>query len=120
MAARNAEESGVNDAFAIADHVFLLKYFLSSQSAILWMCVLFVMSTVFYWIGFFVKAEDNTALSVLVVYVHELWVALPAMALVGMAWISVANSLTVSAQLALPDWVRARGMAIYQTALMGG
>jgi Transmembrane secretion effector len=26
----------------------------------------------------------------------------------------------VSAQLALPDWVRARGMAIYQTALMGG
>ena len=62
----------------------------------------------------------QAALSVLVVYVHELWVALPAMALVGMAWISVANSLTVSAQLALPDWVRARGMAIYQTALMGG
>ncbi|HET9820923.1 MAG TPA: MFS transporter [Burkholderiaceae bacterium] len=59
-------------------------------------------------------------LSVLVVYAHELWVALPAMALLGMAWISVANSLTVSAQLVLPDWVRARGMAIYQTALMGG
>ena len=59
-------------------------------------------------------------LSLLVVYVHELWVALPAMALLGMAWISVANSLTVSAQLVLPDWVRARGMAIYQTALMGG
>jgi cytochrome c-type biogenesis protein CcsB len=47
---------------AQADSVFLLKYFLSSQSAILWMCVLFVMSTAFYWIGFFVKAEDNTAL----------------------------------------------------------
>jgi quinol monooxygenase YgiN len=42
------------------------------------------------------------------------------MALVGMAWISVANSLTISAQVALPDWVRARGMAIYQMALMGG
>ncbi len=53
-------------------------------------------------------------------YVHELWVALPAMALVGMAWISVANSLTVTAQMILPDWVRARGMAIYQTALMAG
>jgi MFS family permease len=39
---------------------------------------------------------------------------------VGMAWISVANSLTLSAQVALPDWVRARGMAIYQMALMGG
>jgi quinol monooxygenase YgiN len=37
-----------------------------------------------------------------------------------MAWISVANSLTVSAQLAMPDWVRARGMSIYQMGLMGG
>jgi quinol monooxygenase YgiN len=59
-------------------------------------------------------------LALLVVFVHELWVALPAMMLVGMAWISVANSLTMSAQLALPDWIRARGMAIYQMALMGG
>ena len=32
---------------------------------------------------------------------------------------SVANSLTVSAQMALPDWVRARGMSIYQMAVMG-
>jgi MFS family permease len=62
----------------------------------------------------------HAALSVLVVYVHTLWIALPAMALVGMAWISVANSLTVSAQAALPDWVRARGMSIYQMALMAG
>jgi MFS family permease len=62
----------------------------------------------------------HAALSVLIVYVHMLWIALPAMALVGMAWISVANSLTISAQVALPDWVRARGMATYQMALMGG
>ena len=47
------------------------------------------------------------------------WVAVPAMALGGMAWITVANSLSVSAQLALPDWVRARGMSIYQMAIMG-
>jgi cytochrome c-type biogenesis protein CcsB len=57
--------SRTSDAFgadlAQADKVFWLKYFLSSQSAILWMCVLFLMSTVFYWIGFFVKADDNTA-----------------------------------------------------------
>jgi MFS family permease len=46
-------------------------------------------------------------------------VAAGAMAVAGAAWISVANSLTVSAQLALPDWVRARGMSIYQMALMG-
>jgi MFS family permease len=62
----------------------------------------------------------QAALAALIVYVPELWLALPAMALVGMAWISVANSLTISAQMALPDWVRARGMSIYQMALMGG
>jgi len=38
---------------ARADNVFWLKYFLSSQSAILWMSVLFFMSTIFYWLGFF-------------------------------------------------------------------
>ncbi len=62
----------------------------------------------------------HAALSSLIVAVPEIWVALPAMLVMGMAWISVANSLTVSAQVAVPDWVRARGMAIYQTALMGG
>lgn len=46
-------------------------------------------------------------------------VAAAAMVVAGAAWISAANSLTVSAQLALPDWVRARGMSIYQMALMG-
>jgi cytochrome c-type biogenesis protein CcsB len=40
-------------SLARAESVFWLKYFLSSQSAILWMSVLFFMSTVFYWIGMF-------------------------------------------------------------------
>jgi MFS family permease len=62
----------------------------------------------------------HAAGSVLIVAVPEVWVALPAMVVLGMAWISVANSLTVAAQSGLPDWVRARGMAIYQMALMGG
>ena len=62
----------------------------------------------------------HAVLSSLIVLVPEIWVALPAMVLIGMAWISVANSLTVSAQVAMPDWVRARGMSIYQMALMGG
>ena len=47
-------------------------------------------------------------------------VAAPSMLFAGVAWITVANTLTVAAQLALPDWVRARGMSIYQMALMGG
>jgi len=62
----------------------------------------------------------HAALSALIVSVPLIWVALPAMVLIGMAWISVANSLVVSAQTVLPDWVRARGMSIYQMALMGG
>jgi MFS family permease len=62
----------------------------------------------------------HAALSSLIVLVPELWLALPAMAVVGMAWISVANSLTVAAQVAMPNWVRARGMSIYQMGLMGG
>ncbi|HEY0200933.1 MAG TPA: MFS transporter [Burkholderiaceae bacterium] len=47
------------------------------------------------------------------------WVAVPGMFVTGMAWITTANTLTVSAQFALPDWVRARGMAIFQMVLMG-
>jgi hypothetical protein len=41
------------------------------------------------------------------------------MLLVGAAWITTANTLSVSAQMGLPDWVRARGMSMYQMALMG-
>ena len=47
------------------------------------------------------------------------WAAVPAMLAAGVAWIMVANTLSVSAQLALPDWVRARGLAIFQMAMMG-
>ncbi|MEY2685091.1 MAG: c-type cytochrome biosis protein CcsB [Pseudomonadota bacterium] len=43
---------------ARADTAFLLKYFLSSQSAILWMSVLFFMSTAFYWSGVFLRGHS--------------------------------------------------------------
>lgn len=42
---------------ARADQAFVLKYFLSSQSAILWMSLLFFMSTVFYWMGVFLRQQ---------------------------------------------------------------
>lgn len=41
-----------------ADTNFLLKYLISSQSAILWMCALFFLATACYWIGF---ASDTAA-----------------------------------------------------------
>ena len=57
--------------------------------------------------------------AVTVAFAPNIYVAVPAMFLTGVAWITVANALTVAAQMALPDWVRARGMSIYQMALMG-
>ncbi|MGZ8302313.1 MAG: c-type cytochrome biogenesis protein CcsB [Telluria sp.] len=40
-----------------ANQKFLLKYMLSSQSAILWMSAMFVFSTVFYWIGLMARSD---------------------------------------------------------------
>ncbi|MFI0546746.1 MAG: c-type cytochrome biogenesis protein CcsB [Brachymonas sp.] len=40
-----------------AEQVFGLKYFLSSQSAILWMCVCFALACVFYWISLLSKTQ---------------------------------------------------------------
>ena len=44
---------------ARADQVFWLKYFLSSQSAILWMSMVFFISTVFYWAGMFIRGQGD-------------------------------------------------------------
>jgi len=38
-----------------AETNLLLKYFLSSQSAILWMCALFSLATIAYWVGLLAK-----------------------------------------------------------------
>lgn len=56
---------------------------------------------------------------VVVAMSREPSVSTAAMFVGGMAWITSANTLSVSIQLALPDWVRARGMSIYQMAIMG-
>ena len=49
-----------NGQLARAEEVFWLKYFLSSQSAILWMCMLFFISTVFYWTGILIRGQGET------------------------------------------------------------
>lgn len=54
-----------------------------------------------------------------IAFTTEVWIAVPAMLLAGAAWITTANTLSVSAQMGLPDWVRARGMSMYQMAIMG-
>ncbi len=62
-----------------AEQVFWLKYFLSSQSAILWMSMLFFMSTLFYWIGMFARGQAAT---MELLGSRLAWVAV-AMALIG-------------------------------------
>jgi predicted MFS family arabinose efflux permease len=42
-----------------------------------------------------------------------------AMAMSGVAWIAVLSSLQVAAQVALPTWVRSRGLAVFMMAFMG-
>ncbi|WHZ12662.1 MAG: Cytochrome c-type biogenesis protein CcsA/ResC [Burkholderiaceae bacterium] len=65
-------------SLARADQVFWLKYFLSSQSAILWMSLLMFMSTAFYWLGMFGRSRSG------------------AMELIGsrIAWVAVTLALT--------------------------
>lgn len=62
----------------------------------------------------------HAAASICAALAPTLQLAALAVAVAGMAWLATANSLTVAVQLALPDWVRARGMAIYHMAVMGG
>jgi len=50
---------------------------------------------------------------------HNSATALSASIIAGASWISVIASLNVSAQVALPDWVRGRGLAIFVTAFFG-
>ncbi|MBP6394498.1 MAG: c-type cytochrome biogenesis protein CcsB [Giesbergeria sp.] len=72
------QQDGVGQ-LARADTVFWLKYFLSSQSAILWMSMLFFMSTIFYWISMVARGEGAT---MSLIGSRLVWVAV-AMALIG-------------------------------------
>ncbi len=50
---------------------------------------------------------------------HSVYTLGVAMLVSGAAWTIVANSLNVTLQLALSDWVRARATAMYQMSMMG-
>ena len=49
-------------ALDMANQKFLLKYFLSSQSAILWMSTLFFLSTLFYWGSLIAKSDVGSSI----------------------------------------------------------
>jgi cytochrome c-type biogenesis protein CcsB len=50
-----------NGDLDMANKKFLLKYLLSSQSAILWMSTLFFLSTLFYWGGLIARSDFGAA-----------------------------------------------------------
>jgi MFS family permease len=50
---------------------------------------------------------------------HNLVAGICASLIAGLCWIATLSSLNVSAQIALPDWVRGRGLAIYVTFMFG-
>ena len=50
---------------------------------------------------------------------HNAAIALAASALAGVSWIAGVSGLNVSAQVALPEWVRGRGLAMYVTVMFG-
>jgi len=49
----------------------------------------------------------------------SLWPLVAALGMAGAAWISILSSLQVAAQMALPNWVRSRGLAVFMAAFMG-
>jgi MFS family permease len=53
-------------------------------------------------------------------HVHSVGLLAVAMLATGVAWMAIVSTLQVSAQLTLPAWVRARGLAAFVTVFLGG
>jgi MFS family permease len=53
-------------------------------------------------------------------FVQNVGLLAVAMLATGVAWISILSALQVSAQMTLPAWVRARGLAAFVVIFMGG
>jgi MFS family permease len=66
--------------------------------------------------GTFLQAVAITGIAL----VPSLPLAVMCMMLAGLSLVSTANTMGVRAQMALPNWVRARGMAAYLMSIMGG
>ena len=75
------------------------------------------------WLGadrLLAAATAGTALALVLFGVaRDVPTALVASLLAGVTWIAALSSLNVSAQVALPEWVRARGLAVFMTVYFG-
>lgn len=59
------------------------------------------------------------AILVSFVWLHTVAPSLVLLLVAGVAWVTVLSSINASIQLFLPVWVRARGLAAYETVLFG-
>jgi MFS family permease len=68
-----------------------------------------------------VRAGIAVTMVVLVVLAlaKSVTLAVPALGLAGVAWVSVLTTANVAAQTQLPNWVRGRGLAVYLTMFFG-
>ena len=65
-------------------------------------------------------ATIGTALAIAILALAEWpWLAAAGAALGGFSWIAMLTTLNVSAQTALPNWVRARGLAVFLMVFFG-
>jgi MFS family permease len=70
--------------------------------------------------GVIMRGELGTAVALALFGVARSdWVAVLAALLAGTSWIAVLATLNVSAQVALPEWVRGRGLAAYVSVFFG-
>ncbi|MFZ5556145.1 MAG: MFS transporter [Pseudomonadota bacterium] len=60
------------------------------------------------------------ACAVALAFVRDVPALSVAMLAAGAAWIAAMSSFQMAAQMALPDWVRARGLAAFMVVFMGG
>lgn len=86
-------------------------------------CGSFALPKLKEWLGpdrLVAAASVGTAIAlVLFGIAREPLVALTACLVAGVSWIVAIATLNVSAQVALPDWVRGRGLSIYMTVMFG-
>lgn len=70
--------------------------------------------------GMVVLGELGTAFALILFgLARQPLTAVLAALIAGISWIAVLATLNVSAQLALPEWVRGRGLAVYVTVFFG-
>jgi MFS family permease len=70
--------------------------------------------------GVVIASTIGTAVALVLFGLANDWLLATAASIIaGVCWIGAVASLNVSAQVALPDWVRGRGIAIYMSVFFG-